>query len=54
MTAAAHRLWSHKAYKAKLPLRILYIIFYTMAGQVISNFINSNLLKFIRKMYILC
>ncbi|XP_049878954.1 acyl-CoA Delta(11) desaturase-like [Pectinophora gossypiella] len=26
ITAGAHRLWSHKSYKAKLPLQILYMI----------------------------
>lgn len=33
ITAGAHRLWSHRSYKAKLPLRILLLIFYTMAYQ---------------------
>ncbi|XP_063822742.1 acyl-CoA Delta-9 desaturase-like isoform X2 [Ostrinia nubilalis] len=30
--AGAHRLWSHRAYKAKLPLQIILVIGYTMAG----------------------
>lgn len=30
----AHRLWSHKSYKAKLPLRALLIFLFTIAGQV--------------------
>jgi stearoyl-CoA desaturase (Delta-9 desaturase) len=29
-TAGAHRLWTHRAYKAKLPVRILLMIFFTM------------------------
>ncbi|CRK88979.1 CLUMA_CG002687, isoform A [Clunio marinus] len=33
ITAGAHRLWCHRAYKAKLPLRILLMIFNTMAFQ---------------------
>jgi len=33
VTAGAHRLWSHKAYKAKLPLRIFLAILQTIAGQ---------------------
>ncbi|CAH2108184.1 unnamed protein product [Euphydryas editha] len=33
ITAGAHRLWAHKAYKAKLPLRILLIAFNTIAFQ---------------------
>ncbi|XP_060525224.1 acyl-CoA Delta-9 desaturase-like [Cylas formicarius] len=31
ITAGAHRLWSHRAYKAKWPLRILLTIFNTLA-----------------------
>ncbi|CAH2101270.1 unnamed protein product [Euphydryas editha] len=33
ITAGAHRLWAHKSYKAKLPLRILLIAFNTIAFQ---------------------
>lgn len=33
VTAGAHRLWAHKSYKAKLPLRIILMIFQTMAFQ---------------------
>lgn len=29
----AHRLWAHRSYKARLPLRILLTIFNTMAFQ---------------------
>ncbi|KAJ9578218.1 hypothetical protein L9F63_005563, partial [Diploptera punctata] len=32
VTAGAHRLWSHRAYKAKLPLRIILVICYLSAG----------------------
>lgn len=35
ITAGAHRLWSHKAYKAKWPLRLLLVILFTVTGQVI-------------------
>lgn len=34
ITAGAHRLWAHRAYKAKWPLRVILIIFNTMAFQV--------------------
>lgn len=34
ITAGAHRLWSHRAYKAKWPLRLILIIFNTIAFQV--------------------
>jgi len=34
ITAGAHRLWSHRAYKAKWPLRVILIIFNTIAFQV--------------------
>lgn len=33
ITAGAHRLWSHKAYKARLPLRIILMILQTVAFQ---------------------
>nr|AAQ12889.1 Z9-desaturase SFWG4A [Choristoneura parallela]AAQ12890.1 Z9-desaturase SFWG4B [Choristoneura parallela] len=33
ITAGAHRLWAHKSYKARLPLRILLTLFNTMAFQ---------------------
>jgi len=34
VTAGAHRLWSHRSYKAKLPLRIFLAICHSIAGQV--------------------
>ncbi|KAH8033164.1 hypothetical protein HPB51_008049 [Rhipicephalus microplus] len=34
VTAGAHRLWSHRSYKAKLPLRVILMLFNCMAGQV--------------------
>ncbi|ENN73778.1 hypothetical protein HUJ04_010980 [Dendroctonus ponderosae] len=33
ITAGAHRLWSHRAYKAKWPLRMLLVFLFTIAGQ---------------------
>lgn len=33
MTAGAHRLWTHRSYKAKWPLRLILIIFNTVAFQ---------------------
>ncbi|GAB0100019.1 hypothetical protein DMENIID0001_159820 [Sergentomyia squamirostris] len=33
VTAGAHRLWSHRSYKAKLPLRIILMIFHTFSFQ---------------------
>jgi len=33
VTAGAHRLWSHRSYSARLPLRIILMLMYTMAGQ---------------------
>lgn len=33
ITAGAHRLWSHRAYKAKWPLRLFLIILFTITGQ---------------------
>ncbi|KAJ6640796.1 Acyl-CoA Delta-9 desaturase [Pseudolycoriella hygida] len=33
ITAGAHRLWAHRSYKAKLPLRVLLTVFNTIAFQ---------------------
>ncbi|XP_061396928.1 acyl-CoA Delta-9 desaturase-like, partial [Musca vetustissima] len=33
ITVGAHRLWSHRSYKAKLPLRLILLFFSTMAFQ---------------------
>ncbi|XP_006624917.1 acyl-CoA Delta(11) desaturase [Apis dorsata] len=33
ITAGVHRLWSHRAYKAKWPLRLLLIFLFTITGQ---------------------
>ncbi|XP_011698252.1 PREDICTED: acyl-CoA Delta(11) desaturase-like [Wasmannia auropunctata] len=34
ITAGAHRLWSHRSYKAKWPMRLMLMIFQTIAFQV--------------------
>lgn len=34
MTAGSHRLWSHRSYKAKLPLRIILMLCQTMTFQL--------------------
>lgn len=33
-TMGAHRLWTHRSYKARRPLRIILIIMQTIAGEV--------------------
>lgn len=33
-TVGAHRLWCHRSYRARRPLRIMLIIGQTIAGQV--------------------
>ena len=33
VTAGAHRLWAHRAYSARLPLRVLLMIMFTVSGQ---------------------
>lgn len=35
VTGGAHRLWTHRAYKAKLPLRIILLVCFSASGQVI-------------------
>lgn len=42
ITAGVHRLWSHKAYKAKWPLRLLLVFLFTITGQVCKHLHNSN------------
>lgn len=37
ITAGAHRLWSHRAYKAALPYRILLMLMNSIANQVGSS-----------------
>lgn len=37
ISAGVHRLWSHKAYKAKFPLRVILMIFNSLAYQVNNN-----------------
>jgi stearoyl-CoA desaturase (delta-9 desaturase) len=37
VTAGAHRYWTHKSYKAKLPLRILLAALYLITGMVKSS-----------------
>lgn len=34
ITVGAHRLWTHRSYKARMPLQILLIVLQTLAGQV--------------------
>ncbi|KAG6461420.1 hypothetical protein O3G_MSEX012612 [Manduca sexta] len=34
ITAGVHRLWSHRAYKANTPLRILLALLFTITGQL--------------------
>lgn len=38
VTAGAHRLWTHRSYKAKLPLRIVLMLCFATSGQVIKLF----------------
>lgn len=45
ITAGAHRLWSHRAYKAKWPLRVILIVFNTIAFQVFYYYLLFQILK---------
>ncbi|XP_057337664.1 acyl-CoA Delta-9 desaturase-like [Microplitis mediator] len=43
VTAGAHRMWTHRAYKAKTPLRIILAVFFYMAGQnSIFNWVRDH------------
>jgi len=44
ITAGAHRLWAHKSYRAKLPLRILLAYMYCMAGMVRYSVCRSRII----------
>lgn len=42
VTAGLHRLWSHKSYKAKWPLRFILMLMSTMAFEVVNIKIFKN------------
>ncbi|XP_052131733.1 acyl-CoA Delta-9 desaturase-like isoform X2 [Frankliniella occidentalis] len=43
VTAGVHRLWSHRAYKARRPLRYLLAVFFSVAGQnTILNWVRDH------------
>lgn len=43
VSGGVHRYWTHNSYKAKLPLRILFLIFFNAAGQYrISNWVKIH------------
>jgi stearoyl-CoA desaturase (delta-9 desaturase) len=41
VTAGTHRLWSHRTYKAKWPLRVILMLLHTMAFQV-CDFLDTR------------
>ncbi|EGK96641.1 AGAP003051-PB [Anopheles gambiae str. PEST] len=47
ITAGAHRLWSHKSYKARWPLRLLLMFLFTICGQ---DFMHAQVFANIRKL----
>lgn len=48
ITAGVHRLWAHRSYKAKLPLQIILLICYSVAGQVSPLFTLIKTNQFFR------
>ncbi|KAJ0173497.1 hypothetical protein K1T71_010646 [Dendrolimus kikuchii] len=42
VTAGAHRLWSHKSYKAKFPLQVILIIFLSLAHQKATSWVRDH------------
>ncbi|NP_001040141.1 acyl-CoA delta-11 desaturase isoform X1 [Bombyx mori] len=42
VTAGAHRLWSHKSYKARLPLQILLMVFLSLANQRATHWVRDH------------
>ncbi|KAL7869653.1 hypothetical protein AOLI_G00136410 [Acnodon oligacanthus] len=47
ITAGVHRLWSHRSYKASLPLRIFLAFANSMAFQVIGTALHLEPSKFV-------
>jgi fatty-acid desaturase len=43
VTGGVHRLWTHRSYKAKWPLRVILALCYSVSGQV-RHISCSNLL----------
>jgi stearoyl-CoA desaturase (delta-9 desaturase) len=43
ITAGAHRLWSHRSYKASLPYRILLMLMFSIANMVSTFFLDFTL-----------
>jgi stearoyl-CoA desaturase (delta-9 desaturase) len=46
VTAGAHRYWTHKSYKAKLPLRVLLAALYLITGMVKDNYFTLTTQSF--------
>ncbi|XP_030028979.2 acyl-CoA Delta(11) desaturase [Manduca sexta] len=42
VTAGAHRLWSHKSFKAKIPLQVILMIFVSMANQRVTHWVRDH------------
>lgn len=42
VTAGAHRLWSHRSYKATMPLQILLMVFLSMANQRATHWVRDH------------
>ncbi|KAJ8928061.1 hypothetical protein NQ314_019408 [Rhamnusium bicolor] len=42
VTAGAHRLWAHRSYKAKWPLRLILTIFNTLAFEVSCSYLKKS------------
>lgn len=51
VTAGAHRLWSHRSYKAKLPLKMFLAVSNTMAFQV--NILYDHFAENLKMEYLL-
>jgi fatty-acid desaturase len=45
VTAGVHRYYTHKSFKAKIPLQIILLACYSVAGQVIQTIIFNILLN---------
>lgn len=45
VTGGAHRYFTHRSFKAKLPLQLILILCYTVSGQVCYTLVNIEIFK---------
>ena len=54
ITGGAHRLWTHRSYKAKWPLRLIVAVGQTIAAQVIKYLLMLTFNSYKKMLYFDC